>query len=264
MPSEHYFASFSRRDDNYLLWSHYANNHKGYCLIFRLRQGKLVQHPELYREGLSYITPKGVFPKMTMSVNREFEMKDVEYLEKPESIDAFLCFPIAVYGEECSEEQLEKHRTEYNNVYLKKHSVWEYEEESRLVLSSGISWLAGRDLFASEYQRLFHYDSTQLVGIVLGAKMPESQKRRIKEIISDKIEGWYKGTEGEKIISDFIIFEERLTENNRSIEIEPIEIRSGVQVYDKTHIDFEKRYSKWNEGEAIRISGTTSERIIVK
>ena len=33
-PEERYFASFSKKNDNFLLWSHYANNHSGFCLIF--------------------------------------------------------------------------------------------------------------------------------------------------------------------------------------------------------------------------------------
>ena len=34
-PDDRYFVSFSRKSDDPLMWSHYANNHRGFCLIFK-------------------------------------------------------------------------------------------------------------------------------------------------------------------------------------------------------------------------------------
>ena len=50
LPIEQYFISFSKSKDNTLMWSHYANNHRGFCLIFRNSDGVVRQNP-LWKKG---------------------------------------------------------------------------------------------------------------------------------------------------------------------------------------------------------------------
>ena len=72
--------------------------------------------------------------------------------------------------------------------YLRKHPVWKYEEESRLILFKEVSQnITNRTLSLSSHQRLFHYDPSHLVDIVLGAKMPSEQRKQIKEIVKQKV-----------------------------------------------------------------------------
>lgn len=150
---------------------------------------------------------------------------------------------------------------ERSSTYFQKHKVWEYEEEARIVLSSGIPWLSGERTPLSEHQRLFHYDSTQLTGIVLGAKMPQHQRNRIKEIIAEKVERWHSNNTEERIISDFVLFEERLMETNRTVEIIPKEIYRVAQIIKNGDPAFEKIFKAWKDGEAIRIQGNRAEKV---
>lgn len=264
MPAEQYFASFSKRNDNYLMWSHYANNHSGFCLIFRALDGRIQQNPKWMRKSISYSTPKAFSKKMSFAIPESFEIKKVEYSTKPKCLDGFMGFPAGVSNDRYTPQEIDDFQKEYSDTYMKKHTVWDYEEEYRVVLSSGMPWLTGERMSVSSQQRLFHYNSTQLVGIVLGNKMPYDKRQRIKEIIAEKVERWYIPTTGHRIISDFVLFEEKLSETNREVKIEPVEIYSCSSVIDKSHKVFEKSYKNWQDGYAIKFEDTKASRIQLK
>ncbi len=259
-PEERYFASFSKTNDNFLLWSHYANNHKGFCLIYRAIDGKLKQNPNWKRKQTATLP----LPRLTFVVPDAFEIQDVEYVSTPKSSDGFMCFPASVAGDKHTPEEVEMAQAERAKNYLQKHSVWDYEQEARVVLSSGVQWLAGRKLTLPAHQRLFHIDSTQLVGIILGSQMPDVQRQRIREIITEKVERWYILTSGHRIISNFVLFEETLSETNREVIIEPKEIYTGTSVVTKKQPNFTQLYDEWQKGYAIEFDDSSSKKIIVE
>ncbi len=259
-PEERYFASFSKKNDNFLLWSHYANNHSGFCLIYRAIDGKLKQHSNWKRQYVASLPTLSI----TFGVPDEFENQDVEYIPTPKSSDGFMCFPACVAGDKYTQEEIEEFRTEHAKNYLQKHTVWDYEEEARVVLSSGVQWFAGRRLVVPTHQRLFHLDSTQLVGIVLGTRMSGPQRARIKEIVAEKVDRWYLPSTTHRIISNFVLFEETLSETNREVNVEPVEIYTGTMVATKNHPEFARLYDEWKNGYAIEINGNSSKKVIVK
>ena len=259
-PEERYFASFSKTNDNFLLWSHYANNHKGFCLVYRPIDGKIKQNANWKRTQTATLP----LPRLTFVVPDAFEIQDVEYVSTPKSSDGFMCFPASVAGDKHTPEEVEMAQAERAKNYLQKHSVWDYEQEARVVLSSGVQWLAGRKLTLPAHQRLFHIDSTQLVGIILGSQMPDIQRQRIREIITEKVERWYIPTTDHRIISNFILFEEILSETNREVIIEPKEIYTGTSVSTKKSPDFCRLYDEWQKGYAIEFDDSSSKKIIVE
>lgn len=259
-PEERYFASFSKTNDNFLLWSHYANNHKGFCLVYRPIDGKIKQNANWKRTQTATLP----LPRLTFVVPDAFEIQDVEYVSTPKSSDGFMCFPASVAGDKHTPEEVEMAQAERAKNYLQKHSAWDYEQEARVVLSSGVQWLAGRKLTLPAHQRLFHIDSTQLVGIILGSQMPDVQRQRIREIITEKVERWYIPTTDHRIISNFILFEEILSETNREVIIEPKEIYTGTSVSTKKSPDFCRLYDEWQKGYAIEFDDSSSKKIIVE
>lgn len=266
VPDEQYFVSFSKTDDNILMWSHYANNHQGYCLVFRARDNKLYQEPLLKKTSFAFSTPNSFAPGMSFSIPESFEFQDMEYIETPTFIDGSKFFPKNVAGENVSQEALDDFKKDSQKIYLRKHSAWSYEEESRTIIQSGIPWLAGQRLTLSPIQRLFHYDSTQLVGIILGARMRADQRSIIKEIVAGKVKNWdhLLDSSVERIISDFVIFEEVLSESTRKIEVKPLEIYTGLRVYKQDDDEFKSRLNRWKEGEALHYSGNKCSRIKVE
>lgn len=259
-PEERYFASFSKANNNFLLWSHYANNHKGFCLIYRAINGKLNQSPIWKRKQTAALP----LPRLTFMVPDAFEFHDVEYVSAPKSSNGFMCFPASVAGDKHTLEEVEAAQVARAKNYLQKHSVWDYEQEVRVVLSSGVQWFAGRKLTLPAHQRLFHLDSTQLVGIVLGTRMPDSQRERIKEIVAEKVDRWYLPSANPRIISNFVLFEETLSETNREVKIEPVEIYTGTMVATKKHPEFDRMYDEWQKGYAIEINDKLSKKVVVK
>ena len=259
-PEERYFASFSKANDNFLLWSHYANNHKGFCLVYRAIDGKLRQNPNWKRKQTATLP----LPRLTFITPDAFEIQDVEYVLTPKASDGFMCFPASVAGDKHTPEEVEEAQAVRAKNYLQKHSVWDYEQEARVVLSSGVQWFAGRKLTLSAHQRLFHIDSTQLVGIIVGSQMPDVQRQRIKEIIAEKVERWYIPTTGHRIISNFVLFEETLSETNREVVIEPIEIYTATAVITKKQPNFSHLYEEWQDGWVIEFEGNSAKKKQVK
>lgn len=90
-------------ENNMPMWAHYANNHKGYCVSFRVAKPEPIT-PVFYepnREGIASIA-------------------------------------INLYSAFCNrdEEKIVKYLTLYNLSLCCKHSLWEYENEYRLVYPS--------------------------------------------------------------------------------------------------------------------------------
>ena len=259
MPGERYFASFSRKQDINLMWAHYANNHRGFCLIFRPINGKIYQNKYWKTTQFGYSTPNSFSPHMSFAVPDSFEIKAVEYVTDPKYADGFTYFPTAVIGKEFSQEQIKEILNDREKIYLQKHSAWEYEEESRVVLQSGISWLAMEQLSLSPHQRLFHYDPIHLAGIIVGVNMPQEQRRKIEEIMAEKARRQVESIEAETVTFDIVLFEEKLSPINRTVEIVPYRIYSEIRQIDKTDKDFGEHLKKWEEGYAVKYTDSIDE-----
>ena len=239
---EHYFVSFSKSRDNLLMWSHYANNHKGYCLVFRPVENKIMQHRFWLKTGFAYDTPNSsLSPKMEFNFpEKGFPIHDIEYSDEPiNKQKAFLLFPNVVYPEHPPKE-IDAAYHSLVNAFLRKHTVWNCEEEVRLLISGGIQLMARQILRLSKHQRLFHYDPSQLVGIILGARMPEEQKSQIEEIIQQKL-----NVHG--LSFGFVIFDARLSTNTVKIEVTPVRILYPTEKIDKKHASFNMKWQTWEE-----------------
>ena len=263
-PAKKYFVSFSKSSSNFLMWSHYANNHSGYCLIFRPIKGAIFQNPDWKRTGISYATPKSFSPRMSFSIDESFQIEDVEYSDAPKNVDAFMGFPDSVSKGKYSPEDIKQFQKEFNSSYLKKHLVWNYEEEARIILSSGIPWLAGEPLDIPVHQRLFHYNSTQLAGIIFGARMIANQRNRIRDIVKEKVDRWYSDPESDRVVSDFVILEAQLSESNRDVHVEPVEIYGGIRPITPKDNDFQRRYDDWKNGRAIHFYKGGGKRVTIE
>ncbi len=263
-PDKKYFVSFARSCDNYLMWSHYANKHNGYCLIFRTIDGYIFQDKAKKRTNISRSTPNSFSPRMSYTIPDKFEIYDVCYNDSEEIIDSFLCFPEYINGYKFEDEKERiEHFEKLRKPFLEKDLCWEYEQESRLLLNTPQAWLFGENIEYTKYERLLHYDLTQLVGIVLGHRMCQEDKDRIKAIIKDKVDSWhdFDRTNDSRYIFDFVLFEAELSSQKRVVEIKPKEIYGGVKALTPNDEGFEKKYNDWKEGYCIEFSGNSARRV---
>lgn len=245
LPTEQYFASFSRRSDNYLLWSHYANNHTGFCLVFRATNGILQQSSAWQKEYIPFAVNNIDMP-FAFSVPQSFKFRDVEYVDTPSYLDGGSLFSTCetIYTDDA--EELNQLYEKYIQTYLQKHRVWDYEEETRIILAAGSPLATGRKVSIPPHHRLFHYESTQLAGIVLGANMPSNQRRRVRDIVSEKVHRWNTYTSNDKSSPSFVIFEESFSESNREVKPVPVEIYKGTSIFDAEHSQFQALLNEWN------------------
>jgi hypothetical protein len=196
---------------------------------------------------------------MSFAIPDSFEIKAVEYVTDPKYADGFTYFPKAVIGKEFSQEQIKAILNDREKIYLQKHSAWEYEEESRVVLQGGISWLAMEQLSLSPHQRLFHYDPIHLAGIIVGVNMPQEQRRKIEEIMAEKARRQYESLDKEFIVSDLVMFEEKLSETNRVPKIDPCKIYGSGTIIDRKDKGFSYRFERWNDGYALKYNDKIEE-----
>jgi len=261
IPQKQHFACFSTSGENLLMWSHYANHHRGFCLIFQAIDNKLKQHGVLSAKQVRRKTRNGLAPDMSYTLPTEFEFQQISYAGAVEPLNAFRCMNQHVYSEELSDDERWQLREEQNSHFLQKEQSWQYEHEYRIVLKSPPQWLFGEEILYSPHERLFHYQPTQLVGIIMGAKMSEADKKSVSEIINQKRREMYR----EKppfILFDFVTFEAKMANNDRSIQLVPVEILGGAASLFPSDEQFKERLASWQNGQGLEFSDAGSARKI--
>jgi hypothetical protein len=207
-----YIASFSMTNNDPVLWSHYADHHKGFCLCFSIVDGTFKSDKSFYPHGI---------------IEHRFE--EVHYEEQNVRVNGFYPFPGIVYGKEVDRSEIENYWQIRKQAYLTKFTNWQYEREVRLIridsLPDGIVNEDGLQK-KSIVGRIFNYDPQQLTGIIFGTTMGKRERQEVREII-------YKLREY-KIENDcrpLFIFYEAIDDNRKfEMSIRPID---GIDTLNK-------------------------------
>ncbi|TDR77275.1 DUF2971 family protein [Photobacterium lutimaris] len=156
---------FSKRPDNLLMWSHYADGLRGFCLEFD--------------------------PNLILVNNPNFaKIYEVEYEDQPAEIDTALiavlmdqidyntCALESVSSDDealCYESGLDKSLINSNEIYMKmlatKPLDWKYEEEIRIIYQSFCEKKSGQFL---------KYPPQAIKSVIFGEKMSEKQRDALK------------------------------------------------------------------------------------
>ncbi|MCL2625796.1 MAG: type IV secretory system conjugative DNA transfer family protein [Cystobacterineae bacterium] len=200
-----YAASFMGKFPKYTdLWSHYADSHKGVCLIYNAEQKDEHSNPYIEIERpTGYNTSTGI----TMGYAPAFFEK-VNYEDETIQVDFFKCFlnqPAAIIidewytnaagqrsslisetsplisGTNLSEEDLREYWDRFLTICTTKTKDWEKENEYRLRLNDSFFF----DFFEPK-SRTLHYKFNSLIGIVFGIKTSIEDKAKIIKIIDSK------------------------------------------------------------------------------
>lgn len=140
---KYYITCFSTSADNALMWAHYANKHKGFCIEYDLSKTKdndfLVNlHPVIYSNTRASIPP---------SLFDFTDTNNIKISSSNQSISDLLC------------------------AMLTKSDVWKYEDEWRLLLYDEVEKL---------HDNKFSVDS--ISKIVLGCQIEERYEKELMEI----------------------------------------------------------------------------------
>ena len=196
-----YAACFTSSFHNSSMWGHYADQHKGICLIFQT-EGTAAK-PNL---PLNQITGWGLDREGNSRRSRSFmpmEFHEVHYQDKPDEVDFFTSIGRLTgkdlmdlwYTDEggsistCAGHLLpdgdadnwRKHHWEklISEISFKTRD-WAYEQEHRLVLCHAFSDSLDQDA------RTLIYDFRSLTGVIFGMRTSNDDKRRIVKIIGRK------------------------------------------------------------------------------
>jgi len=247
-----YFVSFSKKNNEPLMWSHYASRHYGYCLIFKAINNSLEIDMKYGKKDICRDTPQGIAPLTSSPLPSKFIFEDVKYCSDIETIDAARFMPEYITGSVkfASEEERIAY-VEYNiRRCLEKHKCWEYECESRLVLREPTPWVYGQHNPLTKQERLFNYKFSQLIGIIFGAKMGKAERERIIDIIRTNRQSLWSQENSVKRIFDFIIFNANISDKSRDVIIEPQIILASNGDIKKGEEKFNILLNEWEQGKA--------------
>lgn len=254
-PESNYFVSFSRRCDEPLMWSHYAGRHEGYCLIFRSVGGALYQNALALKTSARREAPKSFSPFISRAIPDRFKFCNVEYKETVEHLNAFDRFPETVAMKVLSDTEAVELTLKQNAQYFQKHESWSYEEETRITLRAPEPWLFQDRFEYSHQERLFQYEPSQLVGIILGARMSESHKKRILQILEERDDRISGHTSYKRILFDFLLQEANLSTRHRQLDIAPLQFIGRVNTAKPGEPKFDSAFERWKTGCGIEIDG---------
>ncbi|WP_265592721.1 DUF2971 domain-containing protein [Verrucomicrobium sp. BvORR034] len=173
-----YIASFSKDVRNPTMWGHYADAEKGYAVIYKTEDGKLLVHSPIkvlhgYRrsESSPNIMEVGVYKEESLMLH------PVRYSNKLPKVNAFHgLIPHFHYSEEEYHydvpDQLpgDAPLKQLDDVGLVKYSDWRYEREIR-------AFFPAYTKLAPDIRALA-VDRNHIVGIIFGPKMSKIDKER--------------------------------------------------------------------------------------
>ncbi len=152
-------SCFSEVSDNILMWSHYADSHKGICLMFETIKFDTIQYMVFNKEDLQYNSSN--LPPDHSGIIR------VRYAEKlPEAYN-----------------HLEYDKDKIAPFLMTKSIDWAYEKEWRMMLP--------KEALKTENPR---YLDNQLKGIIFGLSCSDENKNLVKDIVSGQGVNFYQAT----------------------------------------------------------------------
>ena len=144
---------FTKKSDNSLMWSHYADGMKGLCIAY---DKQLLSDSDILLEEIKYVD------SIKKAHIYNFELKDTE----KSTIDNY--HATIVVG----------HNELYKYSYFKHHN-WKYEEELRSII------IKYNDKYKSDGQ-IIKIKKNTIKGVIVGYKMPEYNKRIVEMICKSK------------------------------------------------------------------------------
>jgi hypothetical protein len=246
-PQTRYFVSFSKSKDEPSMWSHYADKHNGFCLIFKSINGKLLQSHFQKKKSTTRNITNGIALQFSHEISDSFQFFDIDYSADVEQLDAFLNLPVYINGDVNTDEERNKLHKIMESHYLQKSKSWHLEEEARIVWRPPMGYMVGGIWKFSQQERLFHYEPSQLAGIIYGARLDDAKKERLREIIKER-QSWQSNLPPYKhIVFNFIEFEAKLSNKQRDVEIVPISIlqKNAIMPNDP---NFNRLYEEWAAG----------------
>jgi hypothetical protein len=164
-------VSFSKTGGEPLMWSHYADKHEGYCLIFRPFDNSLTPKKSSYGQR-----------RNKDNNMHTLKFKDIKYDSISKNIDAFTLFSVNINGRSFTKEEHAEYWKQHELISRTKSECWRYESESRLILLTHL-----HDHYRHcTSERIYTYENHHIAGVIFGSRTTNKNKDIIKNILLDK------------------------------------------------------------------------------
>lgn len=163
-------SCFSSEADNLLMWSHYGDGLRGFCVVFD-EEVITLGDEAAYVLDVAYVAAPPQVDSFIYGVARDQDWYSQTAIEETNTAIKYqgrteLHGDIAMY-EESGEQAVRMMREIWQQVFATKPTEWMYERERRLLIQTD------RDDAAPV---LRHYDRTAIKEVILGERMSESYK----------------------------------------------------------------------------------------
>ena len=192
-----YAACFTRECNNSSVWGHYADGHKGVCLIFEANESAEGTEPTITLNKLSGSSNKGEdwrdVPMQVYDINYVAKAGEIDFfrsigwLQQSTLVEFWYCDEEGNFSEcglHLGNNNVDAWQKNYWKIFLRDISVktrdWEYEKESRMILHDFLYDLSDKK------RRTLTYDFNSLKGIIFGISTSNTDKLKIIETIRKK------------------------------------------------------------------------------
>lgn len=181
-----YMACFSRVSDNSAMWGHYADNHKGICLVFDEEVGKNLCNVCNDVEGLYDVNYEKVITPINFFLLIRYSDERLDFWYTNENNRCSL------YDERYDSQWPIHYASLCKSIFTQKTIDWNSECEVRALI------LDHQYKYDSTEKRKIHYSKDILKGVILGVNMTEEDKvTLIREVKNNR----------EKFRADFKIYQ---------------------------------------------------------
>lgn len=201
-----YMLCFSYTHQNSSMWGHYADDHKGVCLIF----------DESLESELKKIDEAIIGIKKIDYFDKSIPVNFFEFIR----IDEYLTFwytegkkESKMYSKRLDSKWDTNFRQLYEMIYTRKYSDWKSEREARALI------MDYSDKFQNKDNRKISYPRNLLKGIIFGVNTSEQDKVKILDILAQH---------REDLIPDFKVYQSYfdIEKNDKFIKRHEIRVKS--------------------------------------
>lgn len=160
-------ACFGSQRDNLLMWSHYADGLRGFCIVF---EEDLVTktEPEAYVVDVAYIDAPPTLDSFVYAIARDQDWYHQIAIEEQGSNEDY---------EQAGAEALRQMQEIWQLVFAAKPTEWKYEGERRLLVQSPRSDIA---------PILRQYPSDAIKEVILGERMADDYRVQILALMEKR------------------------------------------------------------------------------
>lgn len=173
-------ACFSSQKDNMLMWSHYADGLRGFCIVFD-EEVILESEPEAYILDVEYKKNPPTIDSFVYAISYDQDWYNSVAIEETQARIKALGNAeddkwISIYEEYGALAVAQMHEI-WQKVFAVKPREWKYENERRLIVHTSMD---------DEEPLLYSYPPHAVKEIILGERMDESYRIKIMSILREK------------------------------------------------------------------------------